>query len=160
MWAVGNKKNNLGKKETDVGTARLGLWNGVCGSPRVNAFAGLLKTALGTDTKTWPTMSSYVCSAGSATLLVKTAAGDRCEAAQPRHGPQRSASLAGWRGGFAFEVRPGSLAAPLPVLRDDQVDVRGDVAVKPERNLVLTELLQGVLEVDLAAVDLDLVLEA
>src|SRR5215471_21253765 len=71
MWAVGNKKNNLGKTETGVGTARPRLWNDVCGSRRAIAFAGLLKTAFNPNTKTRPTVTSYVCSAGCATSLVK-----------------------------------------------------------------------------------------
>ena len=160
MWAVGNKKNNLGKTETDVGTARPRLWNDVCGNPRAIAFAGLLKTALNPDTKTRPTVTSYVCSAVCATSLVKgswpaTVARMTASETGPRDGPCLAAAWRGW----ALDLRPGSWAGPLSVLRDDQVDVRGDVPVKPERNLVLTKLLQRVLELDLAAVDLDLVLQ-
>src|SRR5437660_1960070 len=49
---------------------------------------------------------------------------------------------------------------PLPVLRDDQVDVGRHLAVQTQRHLVLAQLLQRVLDVDLAAVDVHLVLQA
>src|SRR5438270_1802820 len=46
----------------------------------------------------------------------------------------------------------------LTVLRDDHVDVSAHVTVQLERNLVLAQRLDGLLQVDLVAIDLDTML--
>src|ERR1051326_1343720 len=72
--------------------------------------------------------------------------------------------VSAWRswGGTRPSTRVGTEATDtprLPVLRDDQVDVGDDVAVQPQRHAVLAELLERLLQVDPAAVDLDALLE-
>src|SRR5215469_4059561 len=76
--------------------------------------------------------------------------------------PRTEVSASRSRGGTRPSTRGGTGAtdkARLPVPGDDQVDVRGDLAVEVERHPVLAELLQGILQLDPAPVDVHLVLE-